>query len=348
MQELFNPNLSETKESKQQSMFFNPSAQASPDKKYSALIRFVPWWEDPRNSILKKETAWLKNDVTNESRVVDSPATVGERCPIKNMFFTLWNSNHQADKEMAKKKFSVRTNYYSLVQVIEDKNNPENNGKILIWRYGFKIFEKITLEREGEYTQNNPFNVLTGRYFNVNVKVVDAYNNYDACSFIDIPNLPKELQYYNDKGEIYGHADASDQEALLTYLQSGPSLNEVAYQPWDDSTREFVDGVIRAFTDPINYTKTLQSGGTYISGQAQQPYQQMGQQMQQPVHQTSQSDMFNPGPAPATNSNQFEASNPLAGMTSDINSANQAPSGNVGSESIDGLNFDDILNNQMF
>lgn len=331
MQDLFNPGVNPSNEEQQQptrSAFFNPNANNAQDKKYSAVIRFLPWYEEPNRSILKKEVAWLKNDVTNESRPVDSPATIGERCPIKDMFFTLWRSNHEADKEIAKAKFSVRTQYFSLIQVIEDKVNPTNNGKILIWRYGMKIHDKINQEMNNEFTPRNPFSVMDGRYFHVNVKVDGGYNNYDSCAFVDIASLPSELQFYNENGEVYGKADPSDPEALVNYLQSGPSLKEVDFQPWDDSTRAFVDGVIRAFTDPINYSKTLNNGAPQPAQPTQTPMFSTGVT---PPQQAAQ---------PASKQAEF-----ITNITSNINEANAQPES---SGSVDGLNFDDILSKQMF
>lgn len=352
MQELFNPSVTTEAESteKTRDLFFNPNANATADKKYQAIVRFIPWYEDPKQSIVKKESAWLTNDVTNESRMVDSPSSVGERCPIKDMFFTLWKSPHEADKAIAKKKFSVRKSYYSLIQVVEDRVNPSNNGKIMIWRYGMIVYDKINQEMNGEFVQRNPFSVMDGRYFHVNVKVEGGFNNYNSCAFVDIPTLPKELQYYNAEGEVIGKADPADQEALLNYLKTGPSLKDCLYRPWDESTRAFVDGVIRAFNDPVNYTKTINAQYAQTAPNPQYQNQSITG-MQQPVQQAPQVQnspvQSNPTQSSAQ-SNPTQQDEVLTNVLNDINEGNDTSDTGAGSEDLDGLNFDDILNSQMF
>ena len=81
---------------------YKPTADDGKDGTYKALIRFVPNPQNPRKSLVRKLVYWL-TDADNNGTLVDSPSTVGDKCPIQQMFFKLRKSESAVDRKMADK-----------------------------------------------------------------------------------------------------------------------------------------------------------------------------------------------------------------------------------------------------
>ena len=131
---------------KQTSEFFKPTADDGKDGVYKALIRFVPNIANPRNSLVKKYVHWLTN-ANGDGRIVDSPSTVGEKCPIAEAFFKLRKSDSAVDRKMSE-KLKRREQYFSLVKIIKDPQNPDLEGTYKIFKFGYKIKENDCLRIE--------------------------------------------------------------------------------------------------------------------------------------------------------------------------------------------------------
>ena len=130
-------------------VIYKPTADQGKDGTYKALIRFVPNPSNPRNSLVKKYVHWL-TDAAGNGKMVDSPSTVGEKCPIADAFFKLRNSDSAVDRKMSE-KLKRREQYFSLIKVIKDPQHPELEGQYLVYKFGYKIKEKIDEElKRGE------------------------------------------------------------------------------------------------------------------------------------------------------------------------------------------------------
>ena len=101
---------------------YKPTADDGKDGTYKALIRFVPNPENPRNSLIQKYVHWLTNS-SGDGKLVDSPATIGEKCPIADVFWKLRKSDSAVDRKSSD-KLKRRQQYYSLVKIVKDPQNP--------------------------------------------------------------------------------------------------------------------------------------------------------------------------------------------------------------------------------
>jgi hypothetical protein len=119
--------------------------------------------------------------------IENCPTTVGGQCPVCEHNNKLWNSGIEANKETVRKQ-KRRLTYVSNILVVSDKNRPENEGKVFLWKYGKKIFdkiqEKLTPAFEDE-TSMNPFDFWKGANLKLKIRNVEGFRNYDKSEFED-------------------------------------------------------------------------------------------------------------------------------------------------------------------
>lgn len=117
--------------------------------------------------------------------IENCPTTIGQKCPVCEANNELWNSGNDDDKNIARDR-KRKLSYISNVLVIEDPVNPANNGKIFLYRYGKKIFDKINDKMNPQYKDEdvvNPFDFWQGANFKIKIRNVDGYRNYDKSEF---------------------------------------------------------------------------------------------------------------------------------------------------------------------
>jgi hypothetical protein len=219
--------------------FYKPYPEDGKDGVYKSLIRFVPNSANPSKSKIHKYYVYLNDPVSGNSFSVDCPSTVGKKSILKDLFWKLKNSHSAADQELAK-KFSRKEDYYSLVQIVQDKNKPELEGKIMIFKFGKKINDLIEAQLQPEYGDPcNPYDLFEGREFAVHVRKVGEWNNYDLCSFVGEKTAIKVSGSPMKKNQ-------DDMKTILEYLNEGPkNLTSFDYKDWDDEVTEKVMGVIK-------------------------------------------------------------------------------------------------------
>jgi len=154
-----------------------------------AVIRFLP----PPND---EEMAWAK--IFNHGfqgpggwYIENSLTTIGQKDPLAEYNSTLWNSGIEANKEIARKQ-KRRLTYISNIFVVEDKANPQNEGKNFLFRYGKKIFDKVSGMANPEFEDESPidvFNFWDGANFKLKIRKVDGFSNYDKSEFIASASL---------------------------------------------------------------------------------------------------------------------------------------------------------------
>ena len=261
---------------------FRPSYKNGQNDSYQAVIRFLPNPEDPqKKSIVSKWTVFLKDPITNSGKSIDDPKSKSEDTPspLSEMYFNLKNSPVAAAKKLSD-NWKRHSQYYSLVQVIEDKYEPQLVNKILVWRYGLKVHEKICNEMKSPMDGvpgGNPFDLFEGRLFQVNVVNVSNYNNFDNSQFLhDIPS-PKNCMRipYKDKDgkQQIIYADRSlamktkehdnfDGQAYITkfLVDNAPKLSKYEYKEWDEATKKYV-------MDEISIAQRVLSGQPITSTQ---------------------------------------------------------------------------------
>jgi hypothetical protein len=182
---------------------------------------------------------YLNDPVSGNGFAVDCPSTVGKKSILKDLFWKLKNSHSAADQELAK-SFSRKEDFYSLVQIVQDKNNPDLEGKIMIFKFGKKINEMIEAQLQPEYGDAcNPYDLFEGREFAISVRKVGEWNNYDLCSFVG-ERTPIKIEGSQMK------KNQEDMNKILEYLKTGPrNLSSFDYKDWDDEVNDKVMAVIR-------------------------------------------------------------------------------------------------------
>ena len=117
--------------------------------------------------------------------IENSLTTLGQKDPVSEYNSQLWNTGVDSDKEVARKQ-KRKLSYYSNVYVVKDPSNPANEGKVFLFRFGKKIFDKITAAMQPEFedeTPINPFDFWQGANFKIKIKKVAGYWNYDSSEF---------------------------------------------------------------------------------------------------------------------------------------------------------------------
>ena len=117
--------------------------------------------------------------------------TINQKCPVCEYNSGLWNNGTDAGKEVARKQKRKLT-YVSNVYVVKDPANPENEGKVFLFKYGKKIFDKIMEAMQPEYEDETPINAFDfwqGANFKLKAKSVAGYRNYDSSEFAAVGAL---------------------------------------------------------------------------------------------------------------------------------------------------------------
>jgi hypothetical protein len=117
--------------------------------------------------------------------IENSLTTLGQKDPVSELNSELWNNGTDAGKEIARKQKRKLT-YVSNIYVVKDPSNPQNEGKVFLYKFGKKIFDKITAAMQPEFedeTPIDPFDFWQGANFKLKAKNVAGYRNYDSSEF---------------------------------------------------------------------------------------------------------------------------------------------------------------------
>jgi hypothetical protein len=119
--------------------------------------------------------------------IENSLTTLNQKDPVSEYNSTLWNSGIEANKEIARKQKRKLT-YIANILVVSDPANPSNEGQIKLYKFGKKIFDKISEAMNPEFadeTPVNPFDMWEGANFKLKIRNVEGYRNYDKSEFAD-------------------------------------------------------------------------------------------------------------------------------------------------------------------
>ena len=120
--------------------------------------------------------------------------TLGGKDPVSEHNTLLWNNGTDAGKDTARKQKRKLT-YISNIYVVKDPANPENEGKVFLYKYGKKIFDKLTAAMQPEFEDEeaiDPFDFWQGANFKLKAKNVAGYRNYDSSEFAAVSPLLKD------------------------------------------------------------------------------------------------------------------------------------------------------------
>jgi len=149
----------------------------------SAIIRFLPAPEG-------EELPWVKMYAhafqgPGGWYIENSLTTIGQKDPVSEHNRELWNSGSDKDKETVRKQ-KRKLSYYSNIYVVKDPAHPENEGKVFLFKFGKKIFDKILNAMQPEFEDEepiNPFDFWGGANFRLKIRKVEGYWNYDKSEF---------------------------------------------------------------------------------------------------------------------------------------------------------------------
>ena len=117
--------------------------------------------------------------------IENSLTTLNQKDPVSEYNSILWNSGIEANKEIARKQ-KRRLHYIANVYIVSDPKNPQNEGTIRLYKFGKKIFDKITEAMNPEFEDEkaiNPFDFWEGANFKIKIRQVEGYRNYDKSEF---------------------------------------------------------------------------------------------------------------------------------------------------------------------
>ena len=163
-----------------------------------AVIRFLPASKD-------EEMPWVRiwnhafQGPTGQWYIENSLTTINQKDPVSEYNTQLWNSGVESDKEIARKQ-KRKLQYYSNIYVVSDSVNPSNQGKVFLFKYGKKIFDKLSEAMQHAFedeTPINPFDLWEGANFKLKIRKVDGYWNYDKSEF----DKPSKLNDNDDEME---------------------------------------------------------------------------------------------------------------------------------------------------
>ena len=149
----------------------------------SAIIRFLP---APEGCDLPWVQVWSHAFQSNGKWLIDNClTTLGQNCPVCEANRELWNTGSKDNQNIVRDR-KRKLSYYSNIYVVKDPANPENEGKVFLYKFGKKIFDKIMASMQPEFDDEepiNPFDFWKGANFKLKLVKKDGYWNYDKSEF---------------------------------------------------------------------------------------------------------------------------------------------------------------------
>jgi hypothetical protein len=195
----------------------------------TATLRFLPRVEGD-------ELPWVKifshgfQGPTGKWYIENSLTTLGENDPVGELNSRLWNSGTQANQDIARKQ-KRKLSFIANVLVVSDPKHPENEGRVFLFKFGKKIFDKIMDKARPTYEDEKPVNVFDlweGANFKLRMRKKDGYTNYDESSFMDpTPVSQDEQEMLKVVTSQYKLSEFLDRKNFKTYDELKRKLEEV-------------------------------------------------------------------------------------------------------------------------
>jgi hypothetical protein len=195
----------------------------------TATIRFLPRVEGD-------ELPWVRifshgfQGPTGKWYIENSLTTLGENDPVGELNTQLWNSGSEANKEIARKQ-KRRLSFTANILIVSDPKHPENEGKVFLWKFGKKIFDKIMDKARPTFEDEKPVNVFDfweGANFKLRMRKKDGYANYDESAFMEPSAISSDdeeiLRIANSQHKL---SEFIDRKNFKSYDELKKKLNEV-------------------------------------------------------------------------------------------------------------------------
>jgi hypothetical protein len=213
-----------------------------------AIIRFLP---APAGEEMPFVRIWDHGfqGPTGLWYIENSLTTINQDDPVSEYNSKLWNSGVDSDKDQARKQ-KRRLKYVANIQVIKDGANPENDGKVFLYQFGKKIFDKLNDLMNPQFedeTPVNPFDLWDGANFRLKIRQFEGYPNYDKSEF-DSPsalsdddaelervyNAQHALQELVDPKNFKSYAELKAKLYRVLAMDEEPSTPSMATDDSDD------------------------------------------------------------------------------------------------------------------
>ena len=163
--------------------------------------------------------------------------TLGQKDPVSEYNSMLWNSGIESNKDKARKQ-KRRLSFISNIYVVKDPSNPDNEGKVFLYKYGKKIFDKLNEAMNPQFEDEspvNPFDLWEGADFKLKIRNVEGFRNYDkseldvsAPLFDDDEELEKVWKSQHALQEFVNPTNFKTYEELQTKLNRVLGLDGAA------------------------------------------------------------------------------------------------------------------------
>jgi len=211
-----------------------------------AVIRFLPApdgeslpWAKVYSHAFQGPGGWLIDNCLT---------TNGDQCPICAANNKLWNSGVESDKEIARNR-KRKLSYFSNIYVVKDTANPDNEGRVFLYKYGKKIHDKVLAAMQPEFQDETPVNVFDfweGANFKLKIKTVGGYWNYDSSEFAAPSALSADdeemeslwqqaysLESHTSADQFKSYTELENRMSMVlgTSTPSAPSVESEEYDP---------------------------------------------------------------------------------------------------------------------
>ena len=210
-----NPDTKKDKSSYQDDRIWKPTTDKAGNG--YAVVRFLPglngnmefvrYWDHG----FKGKGGWY---------IEKSLTSIGQQDPVSEMNSELWATETDENRALVRER-KRRLHYVSNIYVESDPSNPENEGKVFLYVYGKKIFDKIMDQLQPQFQDEEPVNIFdfwSGASFKLKIRNVESYRNYDKSEFASpapLSNDDEELEKIYD--QLYDLNEFVDPANYKTY-----------------------------------------------------------------------------------------------------------------------------------
>jgi hypothetical protein len=197
-----------------------------------AVIRFLPAPGDEEVPFIRIWEHGFKGP-TGSWYIENSLTSIGKPDPVSELNSKLWNMSSDDESPTRKQARAQKRklNYICNVYIIEDQANPENKGKVFLFKFGKKIFDKLNEAMHPQYPGEeamNPFDMWSGADFKLKIRNVDGYRNYDKSEFTaTTPFFEDDEKKENIWRQEHSLQAFLDESNFKTYEELQAKLNKV-------------------------------------------------------------------------------------------------------------------------
>ena len=223
-----------------------------------AVIRFlpapkgedIPWQRMFSHSFQGPGGWYIENSLT----------TINKNDPVGEVNRRLWNSGSEADKETARRQ-KRKLSYYTNIYVVTDTKHPEHEGKVCLYKFGKKIFDKVMEAMQPQFDDEeaiNPFDLWKGANFKLKIRKVDGFWNYDKSEFDSVtPLLDSDGALEKVYDAEYPLKPFHEESNFKSYTELKEKMERVLGQEVDNRTAEQVAADIEADDIPFDGGKPI-------------------------------------------------------------------------------------------